>query len=79
MATATSTVTLHSAVTNRPDEWKIEQGLSAGQLPILDQTKKETEDINPVVWPALTKDQAKIDAVGNRDELFKREKEGWIG
>ena len=70
---------LHSAVTNRPDEWKIEQGLSAAQLPILDQTKEEAEDIQPVVWPDLTKDQAAIEAVGNRDELFQREKEGWVG
>lgn len=75
----TSNVVLHSAVTNRPNEWKIEQGLSAGQLPILDQTAAETKDIQPVVWPPLTKDEAAIKAVGNRDELFQREKEGWQG
>lgn len=75
----TSTVTLHSAVTNRPDEWKIEQGLSAGKLPILDQTREHVEDINPIEWPPLTKDEDKIKAVGDRDKLFTREKEGWQG
>lgn len=75
----TSKVVLHSAVTNRPDEWKIEQGLSAAQLPILDQTGRETEAIQPVVWPELTKDEAAIEAVGDRDELFQREKDGWVG
>ena len=75
----TSNVVLHSSVTNRPDEWKIEQGLSAAQLPILDQTAPQTEDIQPVVWPELTKDEEAIKAVGDRNELFQREKEGWQG
>jgi sulfite oxidase len=75
----TSNDVLHSAVTNRPDEWKIEQGLSGAKLPILDQTGRETKDIQPVEWPALTKDEEAIKAVGDRAKLFAREKEGWKG
>src|SRR3954469_18925563 len=58
---------------NRPDEWKIEQGINGAKLPILDQTGTETVKIQPVIWGDLTKDEAAIEAVGNRDELFKRE------
>ncbi len=64
---------------NRPDEWKIEQGINGAKLPFLDQTGTETVKVQPVIWGELTKDQAAIDAVGNRDELFKRELEGWKG
>lgn len=35
---------------NRPDEWKIEQGLSGAKLPILDQTGPETITIQPREW-----------------------------
>ncbi|OAL25416.1 hypothetical protein AYO20_10450 [Fonsecaea nubica] len=66
-------------IRNRPDEWKIEQGLSGAKLPFLDQTGPEPVFIQPRAWPELTKDQAAIDAVGNRDELFTRELEGWKG
>lgn len=64
---------------NRPDEWKIEQGLSGAKLPFLDQTGRETIAIHPKKWGELTKDEAAIQAVGDRDELFARELEGWIG
>lgn len=64
---------------NRPDEWRIEQGLSAAVLPVLDMTGPDTKTIEPHVFGELTKGQAAIDAVGNRDELFKAEREGWKG
>jgi sulfite oxidase len=64
---------------NRPDEWKIEQGLSGAKLPILDQTGPETIAIEPRKWPELVKDEAAIKAVGDPNELFARELEGWIG
>lgn len=35
--------------TNRPDEWKIEQGLSGASLPVLDMTGPETLRIPPQV------------------------------
>lgn len=64
---------------NRPDEWKIEQGLSGGKLPILDQTGTETVAIPPVQWGELSKDDEAIKAVGDPDTLFVREIEGWKG
>ena len=64
---------------NRPDEWKIEQGLSGGKLPILDQTGTETVAIPPVKWGKLVKDDEAIKAVGEPDKLFAREVEGWKG
>ena len=64
---------------NRPDEWKIEQGLSGAQLPILDQTGSETVAIPPVKWGPRTKDEDAIKALGNPKELFARELEGWKG
>jgi len=69
----------HRDSVNRPDEWKIEQGINGAKLPFLDQTGEGTVKIQPKVWDALTKDQAAIDSVGNRDELFKRELDGWEG
>lgn len=66
-------------VHNRPDEWKIEQGLSGAKLPILDQTGPEPRIIQPQKWPDIVKDEAAIKAVGNPDELFQRELEGWVG
>lgn len=69
----------HEESINRPDEWKIEQGLSAAQLPFLDQTGPVQVTINPKVWDELTKDEAAIASVGDRDELFKRERDGWEG
>ena len=74
-----ATKTLRPEIHNRPDEWKIEQGINSAKLPFLDQSGPETLFIQPTEWPELTKDQAAIDAVGNRDELFTRELEGWKG
>lgn len=64
---------------NRPDEWKIEQGLSGAKLPILDQTGREAVAIHPQKWGQLVKDEAAIKAVGDPNELFVRELEGWKG
>ncbi|KAK5400011.1 hypothetical protein LTR06_011338 [Exophiala xenobiotica] len=66
-------------VHNRPDEWKIEQGLSAGKLPILDQTGPEPHVIQPQKWPEIIKDEAAIKAVGVPEDLFQRERDGWKG
>lgn len=65
--------------TNRPDEWKIEQGLSGNKLPILDQSSGDTTHIYPPTDGQKMKDEEAIASVGNRDKLFKREKEGWKG
>lgn len=65
--------------TNRPDEWKIEQGLSGAVLPVLDMTGPETKAIDPQVFGDLTKDEEAIKAVGDREKLFTREREGWVG
>jgi sulfite oxidase len=64
---------------NRPDEWKIEQGISGAKLPILDQTGRETIAIQPAVWKETPKDEAAIKALGDPNELFARELEGWKG
>ncbi|KAF2151002.1 sulfite oxidase [Myriangium duriaei CBS 260.36] len=64
---------------NRPDEWKIEQGLHGGKLPFLDQTGDRPVEILPREWPKPYKDECAIKAVGDRDELFKAEKQGWKG
>lgn len=66
-------------VKNRPDEWKIEQGLHGAKIPFLDQTGDVQVEVLPREWPKLWKDEDAIKAVGNPDELFKREKEGWQG
>lgn len=64
---------------NRPDEWKIEQGLAGAKLPILDQSDGETTLIQPHKWGGLVKDEEAIKAVGDRNKLFARELEGWKG
>ena len=64
---------------NRPDEWKIEQGLSGGKLPFLDQSGPTTVEILPRQYVKTNKDSAAIAAVGNPKDLFKREREGWKG
>jgi sulfite oxidase len=65
--------------TNRPDEWKIEQGLSAAVLPVLDQTGEKTIALDPQVFGELKKDEEAIKSVGDREKLFARERKGWIG
>jgi sulfite oxidase len=64
---------------NRPDEWKIEQGLSGAALPVLDMTGPDTKRLAPQTFGPLTKDEGAIKAVGNRDALFKKERKGWKG
>lgn len=64
---------------NRPDEWKIEQGLSGAALPVLDMTGETTQALAIQTFGDLTKDEAAIRQVGDRRELFKREREGWKG
>lgn len=68
-----------TSIVNRPDEWKIEQGLHGAKLPIFDQTGSEEVYIEPSPLPELKKDASAIEALGNRDELFTREREGWKG
>lgn len=65
--------------TNRPDEWKIEQGLSGAVLPVLDMTGRKTKAIQPQEFGPLTKDEKAIDAVGDRKKLFTAERKGWKG
>lgn len=64
---------------NRPDEWKIEQGLAPHKLPILDQAGKDTVNIYPEPTPKASKDVEAIEAVGDREKLFARELKGWKG
>ncbi|KAF2733396.1 molybdopterin binding oxidoreductase [Polyplosphaeria fusca] len=65
--------------TNRPDEWKIEQGLSGAVLPVLDMTGPETKALPPQVFGELIKDEEALKSVGDRDKLFYRERKGWKG
>lgn len=64
---------------NRPDEWKIEQGLSGAVLPVLDMTGPETKALAPQNFGPLTKDEEAIKSVGDRDALFQMERKGWKG
>ena len=66
-------------VHNRPDEWKIEQGLSGAQLPFLDQTGKEPTVIEPAKPAKPTKDEEAIKAIGDPKKLFQMERPGWKG
>ena len=66
-------------ITNRPDEWKIEQGFHGAKLPWLDQTGEETIALHPAKPALHVKDEEAIKALGSPDELFKIEREGWKG
>ena len=66
-------------IKNRPDEWKIEQGLSGAQLPFIDQTGKEPVAIHPSKPAVPTKDDDAIKAVGDPNKLFQMERPGWKG
>ena len=66
-------------IKNRPDEWKIEQGLSGAVLPVLDMTGPETKSYLPQVFGKTTKDEEAIKSVGDREKLFKMERKGWKG
>lgn len=63
--------------TNRPDEWKIEQGLS--KLPVLDMTGPVTKVLPPQIFGDLTKDEAAIQSFGDCNKLFAEERDGWTG
>lgn len=65
--------------TNRPDEWKIEQGLAGAELPVLDMTGPQTKALPPQIFGELTKDAAAIKGVGDPDRLFAEERQGWTG
>lgn len=65
--------------TNRPDEWKIEQGLSGAELPVLDMTESVTKVLPPQIFGDLTKDETAIQSVGDCNKLFEEEREGWTG
>jgi len=64
---------------NRPNEWKIEQGLAGAELPFLDQTGRDTVAIPPQKWVGFWKDEEAIKAFGDPKQLFARELEGWKG
>ena len=65
--------------TNRPDEWRFEQGMAGADLPVLDMTSPDTVALDPQVFGQLTKDMAAIKEVGDRNVLFARERKGWVG
>jgi sulfite oxidase len=48
-------------------------------MPVLDMTGPENKLLLPRVAGELTKDEEAIKSVGDRDELFKRERKGWKG
>jgi sulfite oxidase len=81
MAPKTKKVTPEAEMktTNRPDEWKIEQGLSGAVLPVLDMTKAKTKALPIQTFGPLTKDEKAIKAVGNPAKLFTMERKGWTG
>lgn len=68
---------------NRPDEWKIEQGLSAAKLPILDQSGPHVVAIHPRKSDegdyASSLKEVDHDEGGDRNVMFAREREGWKG
>jgi sulfite oxidase len=64
---------------NRPDEWKIEQGMAASKLPIIDQTGKEVIFIHPGEPRSIPKNTEAIELVGDRNRAFSREIAGWKG
>jgi hypothetical protein len=66
------------AMHNRPDEWKIEQGIHGASLPILDQSSGESRYVKPYEYEPF-KDEAAIKSVGDPDKLFAEEREGWSG
>lgn len=76
---ATTMVVNQPPIHNRPDEWKIEQGLSGAKLPFLDQTGRDAVSIQPAAWPKIVKNEEAIKAVGDPEKLFPRELEGWRG
>lgn len=76
---APSQSNVHGDSENRPDEWKIEQGMAAAALPVLDMTGPETIHIPPAAAQKDFKDEEAIKAVGDRNALFQMERTGWKG
>ncbi|KAJ5380728.1 uncharacterized protein N7496_003156 [Penicillium cataractarum] len=72
-------ITVELDTNNRPDEWKIEQGMAGHKLPILDQTGSDTINIYPPPPTKIIKDEEAIQSVGDRAKLFSRERVGWKG
>lgn len=70
---------LEMKTTNRPDEWKIEQGLAGAELPVLDMTGPKNKPLTIQTFGQLTKNEEAIKAVGDPEKLFTREREGWVG
>ncbi|KAK1975730.1 oxidoreductase molybdopterin binding domain-containing protein [Colletotrichum cereale] len=64
---------------NRPDEWKIEQGLSGAVLPVLDMTGPETVALPPQTFGPPTRDEKALMEIGDQDKLFAAERKGWVG
>ncbi len=65
--------------TNRPDEWKIEQGLSGAVLPPLDMTGRNTVPLPIREFGPLKKDEKALKSIGDHNTLFARERKGWKG
>lgn len=66
-------------INNRPDEWKVEQGMAGFKLPIIDQSGKSVSFVSPSPETKITKDEKALRAIGDRSKLFSREKPGWTG
>lgn len=66
-------------INNRPDEWKVEQGMAGFKLPIIDQSGKSISFVSPSPETKITKDEKALRAIGDRSKLFSREKPGWTG
>jgi sulfite oxidase len=65
---------------SRPNEWKIEQGLSGAELPVIDMTEPENKSLIFQTFPTkFAKDEEAIKSVGDPEKLFVRERDGWIG
>lgn len=72
-------ITAQLDTNNRPDEWKIEQGMAGHKLPILDQTGSDTINLYPPPPTKIIRDEEAIQSVGDRAKLFSRERVGWKG
>lgn len=79
MPSAVKEKVVDTEMRNRPDEWKIEQGLAGAKLPFLDQTGDTTTEIAPCTFRVFSKNEAIVKAVGNPDKLFVQARPGWRG
>ena len=64
---------------NRPDEWRIEQGMSGAVLPVLDMTGPKVKELPLQTFkPTITEaDAGKGPA--ERSKTFAAERKGWNG